>query len=229
MDVNPLFVNIENTDLLELENIDSSRFEFLPLIYDAAEAMVSNDRAIRWSGVQRMIEIQAGRVSPLVGYLFTTRLEEPDLELRVQIIKALVGMLEKDDQGQLPKTAVYQSVAGSLAGIRTRTVFSILQAVDFDPSVEPMAVKLLSYCSFAGTHLADIMANRNAPARIRKQAVHFIGRIGYLDALASLERLENRIETRRNGNGLVNDNLDEDEVADLLTSIKQALETLRSP
>jgi hypothetical protein len=230
MDVNPLFVNIENTDLLELHNLDSSRFEFLPLIFDAAEAMISNDRAVRWSGMERLIEMQAGRVSPLVGYLLATRLEEPDLELRVQIIKALAGILDKDDQGQLPKTTVYQSVVGFMAGIRTRTVFAILKAVDFDASIEPMAAKLLSNCSFAGTHLADIMANRNTPMAIRKQAIHFIGRIGYLDALASMERQATRIESRRNGNnGYLGDNSDGDDEAELLASIKDALEKLRLP
>jgi len=230
MDVNPLLINIKNTDLLELHNLDSSRFEFLPLIYDAAEAVISSDRAIRWSGVERLTEMQAGRLSPLVGYLLATRLDEPDLELRVQIIKALAVLLEKDDQGQLPKSAVYQSVVGFMAGIRTRTVFSLLQAVDFDPSIEPMAAKLLGNCSFAGTHLAEIMANRNAPVAIRIQAVHFIGRIGYLDALASLERQVTRMESRRNGNnGMLGDNLDGDDEADLLASMKEALETLRLP
>jgi hypothetical protein len=230
MDVNPMFVNVEDTDLLELENLDSGRFEFLPLIYDAAEAMISADRMVRWSGVERLIELQAGRVSPLVGYLLATRLEEPDLELRAMVVKALARILDKDDQGHLPKTAVYQSVVGFMSRIRTRTVFSILQAVDFDPSIEPMAVKLLSNCSFAGTHLADIMANRNAPMAIRKQAVHFIGRIGYLDALASLERQATRMESRRIGNnGFSSDNSDGDDEADLLAVMKETLDMLRMP
>jgi hypothetical protein len=230
MDVNPMFVKIEDTDLLELQDLDSGRFEFLPLIYDAAEALVSADRRVRLSGMERLIELQAGRVSPLVGYLLATCLEEPDLELRARAVKALAGILDKDEHGHLPKTAVYQSVVGFLSRMRTRTVFSILQAVDFDPSIEAMALELLSNCSFAGTHLADIMANRNAPMGIRKQAVHFIGRIGYLDALSSLERQATRMESRRIGNnGFSSDNSDGDDEADLLAVIKETLDILRLP
>jgi hypothetical protein len=230
MDVNPLIVNIENSNLLEYGNLESSRFEFFPLIYEAAEAMIASEQAVRRSGLERLIELQVGRVSPLVGYLLATRLMEPDLELRVQIVKALAGILEVDDQGQLPATAVYTSVVHYLAGMRTRTIFALLQAAAFDSSIEPMVAKLLSHCSFAGTHLAEIITDRNAPLEIRKESVHFIGRIGYLDALPTLERQASRLESRRNGkNGFKGENQDGDNEATLLASIKEALETLRSP
>ena len=57
-----------------------------------------------------------------------------------------------------------------------------------------------------------------------------IGRVGFLDALSSLERLENKLETRLNGQKTMPfappPSLDE---ADLLPAIRMALNSLRIP
>jgi hypothetical protein len=87
----------------------------------------------------------------------------------------------------------------------------------------------MGFSSFAGEHLAGILANRQNPLPIRKQAARYIGQIGYLDALPSLERLAARLEARKNGAAdtiPLDQNNDE---GSLLPYLKDALAALQSP
>ncbi len=102
--------------------------------------------------------------------------------------------------------------------MRTRQIFALLQVIEFDKSAEEAVSSLLSYCSFAGGHLAQILSNRTAPLSIRRQAAHFIGRIGYLDALPALERLASRLESRR-----------DDEDVGILLGLQETIKLLYTP
>lgn len=106
----------------------------------------------------------------------------------------------------------------SLAGMRTRQIFALLQVIEFDKSADEAVSSLLGYCSFAGGHLAQILGNRTAPLSIRRQAAHCIGRIGYLDALPALERLVSRLESRR-----------DEEDAGILLGLQETIKLLYTP
>jgi hypothetical protein len=75
-------------------------------------------------------------------------------------------------------------------------VFALLQVTEYDKTAEAAVMDILSCCSYAGSHLSEILSNRELPQEIRKQAAFFIGQIGYLDALPVLERMASRMETR---------------------------------
>jgi hypothetical protein len=229
MEVNPI-TNVQSSDLLELKDSTSSGFEFLPAIWDATAALISPELERRFSGLKRLEEFNAVHRHPLVSYLLATRIGEPDIELRTRVIKALASVFSMDGEERTSSEVVQLHLRNILAGMRTRQIFALLQVADFDPSAEPVVAALLSYCSFAGGHLAEILLNRHAPLNIRKRAVHFIGRIGFLDALPCLERLETRLESRLNGKQCAPDNrIDESEETSLLPLIQDALAFLQAP
>ena len=229
MDVDPL-TNIKPSDLAELKQSSSGRFDFLPTLWDAVNALISPELESRLLGVQRLEETDAIRHHPLVSNLFFMSITEPDIELRARVVKALSSVVFPNQEGNLASETVRLHLNNCLSGMRTRQIFALLQVADFDPNSEPMVAGLLSYCSFAGKHLSDILANRQTPLSIRKRAAHFIGRIGFLDALPCLERLEARLESRKNGKqSLIDEKVDESDEFSLLPLLKDALSLLRAP
>ena len=228
MDANPI-TNYQPTGLLELKETASSGLDFLPAIWDAVTALISPELESRLSGLKRLEESGVIYHHPLVAYFLTTRFIEPDIELRTRVVKALASVYTEGED-RIASEAVRRHLSNCLARLRTREIFALLQVADFDPSAEPVIAAMLSYCSFAGGHLAEILLNRQAPLTIRKRATHFIGRIGFLEALPCLERLEARLASRLNGNkGTPDFQFDENEEVSLLPLIQDALSVLRAP
>lgn len=228
MEIIPI-TNLQPSDLLALKESTSSSFEFLPAIWEAAAALISPELENRFLGLRRLEESGAMRRHPLVSYLLTTRIIEPDIELRTRVINALASVFS-DDEERRSSEEVRLHLINCLAGMRTRQIFALLQVADFDTSAEPVVAGLLSYCSFAGGHLTEILMDRQAPLNIRKRAAHFIGRIGFIDALPCLERLETRLESRLDGRKCATgDRFDEHEEVSLLPLIHDALGMLRAP
>ncbi len=229
MDDDPFQLNIRPAGVLELHDLEPAREA--PLAVDlsatwaAAEALASPDLEIRIKGVDRLVETNALRQSALVAYLFATRITEPDIQLRSRIVTALANVFNLNANGNEVRPNILESLAHFLSAMRTRQIFALLQVAAFDPLAEPMVATLLGYCSFAGGHLADIAANRQNSISIRKQAVYFIGRMGFMDAESALARMAIRLEARLNGRGID----DERDEASLLPLIQQALKSLRAP
>jgi hypothetical protein len=222
MDTDPIIVNIEQPDLIELNPSNSNKAEVLPVIWEALESLTSPELMNRITGLRRIIKLDAASQYPLVVYVLMTRITEPDIELRTRIVQLLGSLLDLDvrspKKAALSLEAVKKTLTTSLAGIRTRQILALLQVIEFDKSAEEAVSSLLSYCSFAGGHLAQILSNRIAPLSIRRQAAHFIGRIGYLDALPALERLASRLESRR-----------DQEDAGILLGLQETIKLLYTP
>ncbi|MDI6696716.1 MAG: hypothetical protein QME21_16835 [Anaerolineales bacterium] len=225
MDDDPFTVNIQQTDLIGLDRSKPGKVEFLPEVWDAAEALTSPDLEIRSFGLKRLVESDAVRYYPLIAYLLYTRLNEPDIELRTRIVDALSSVFAVNGNSVSQELNVYPGLTYYLSQMRTRQIYSLLQVVDFDHSAEAKVASLLEHCSYAGEHLAEILADRHTPLSIRKQAIHFIDRMGYLDALPVLERLEARLTQRRNGREEYGESIQDDECS-LLPMIRSALENL---
>lgn len=185
----PLFPLDESTGNIEL----------FPAVWGAAEALTSPDAATRRKGLERLLELHAPRFSPLVAYLLVTRLADPDLSLRARIVQALGEVLLPDDEGHPAPEDVRRSLRDMLSHLRTRQIFSLLQALVHNPSLEGHAACLLDACPHASNQLMVILADRQVPLPVRERAVRMIGQVGYLDALPALERLAVRLESRLNG------------------------------
>jgi len=230
LDVDPYTVKVEQPDLLDLRETRTGRFEFLTSVWNAAEALTSPDYETRCWGLDRLVEYDAIRQSPLIAFLIAAQLTEADLALRSRFVSALADVLGPTSPDQPVSEAVQNHLCGYLGGMRTRQVFSLLQVVEVNASAEPKVARLLKYCSYAGEHLADILADRQMPLPLRKLAAQFIGRIGYVDAIPALERLINRIETRNNGRFIVADGSSpESDESSLVPLMQNALAALRSP
>ena len=222
MDADPIKVDIEQPDLNELNPCNSNKADALPVIWEALESMTSPELLNRITGLRHIIKLDAVRQHPLVVYVLMTRITEPDIELRTRIVRLLGSILDLEVRGHKKAAtsleAVKKTLVTALAGMRTRQIFAMLQVIEFDKSADEAVSNLLSYCSFAGGHLAQILSNRTAPLSIRRQAAHFIGRIGYLDALPALERLVSRLESRR-----------DEEDAGILLGLQETIKLLYTP
>lgn len=222
MDADPIIVHLEQPDPIELNETNSNKAEVLPVIWEALESLTSPELMSRITGLGRIIKLDAVRQYPLAVYVLVTRITEPDIELRTRIVQLLGSILDADVRDNKKAASsiamVKKTLTTSLEGMRTRHIFALLQITEFDKSAEEAVSNLLSYCSFAGGHLAQILSNRTAPLSIRRQSANFIGRIGYLDALPALERLASRLENRK----------DEDD-AGILIGLQETIKLLYTP
>ena len=199
MDLDTLYLTPTQPTFLEVIETSSGLLELFPAVWGAAEGLTSPDVHVRTASFNRLLELSAPRISPLISYLLATRILEPDLSLRCRIIRALGELLIPDQAGRQAPDAVRRHMVTYLAHMRTRPIFCLLQAGVAEPDLDANITRLLNNCPHAGTHLAEIFSNRGAPLAVRQQAVHFVGQAGFLDTIPALERLAARLEARRNG------------------------------
>ena len=208
----------------------TGQFELFPAVWVAIEDLTLPDAETRHKALDRLLELNAPRFSPIVTYLLATRLTDPDIKLRARIVETLGDILTPDNEGHPAPDDVRNSLILLLSQARTRQVFALLQVLSDDNTLESHAAHLINACPYASNHLLDILNDHKAPLDVRKQAAVMIGRVGFLDALSSLERLESKLETRLNGQKAMSfappPSLDE---ADLLPAVRTALNTLRTP
>jgi hypothetical protein len=197
------------------------------VVWGAAEALTSPNLETRQGGLQELVSQDAIRQHPLVAYMLISRLIEPDIALRANVVGALAEVVSPNGHGAPCDAPSFSTLTTHLTGMRTRQIYALLQVVDFEKSNEPKVIELLDHCSFAGGHLSCILSTRTVPLHMRVLAAYFIGRMGYLDALPTLERLAARLESRQNGRSELG-GVDEDD-AGLLAAIHDSLDLLRAP
>lgn len=216
--------------LFEYGDTSSGAMELFPAVWSAAEELLAPELAIRQGGLARLNELGAARLSPLIGALLVTRLSEPDLELRRQIIYTLGDTLKADEHGRVAPDLVRHYLVHSLGQMKQRTIFDLLDVAISDPMAENTIARLLNACPYAGKHLADILSERKYPLAIRRAAARFIGLVGYLEAIPTLERMLPRLEAKVAGQQTMPfappGNPDE---VDLLPEIRSVLESLQAP
>jgi len=218
MDPDDCTKHIERPESLNGHGSGGERLELISVIWEAVESLISPDLEQRMNGLQRLVEYDAIRQLPLAAYVLTSRITEPDIEFRNQIVKNLGSLAGLIGSGAGAIQSVEDTLIYQLSQMRMRRIFALLQVSVYDKTSEGYVANLLSYCSYAGTHLAQILSDRSAPADVRKQAAHYIGEIGYLDALPVLERMASRIESRGN-----------DDDARMLPALQYAVQLLTAP
>jgi hypothetical protein len=204
--------------------------ELFPEAWNAAEALCGPDARLRRQALARLDELGAARLSPLVVYLVAGRLTDPDLGVRCQAVRIAGDLLAQDKQGNLIPEPVRRYLVWTLSQMRMRSVFHLLEVAKEEPESTPQITRLLNACPYAGRHLADIALDRTFPLAERKQAVLFIGAVGYLDAIPPLERLASRLAARLKGQQTMSfappAQGDED---DLLPIVQSVLHLLHAP
>jgi hypothetical protein len=101
---------------------------------------------------------------------------------------------------------------------------------EFDASANSQIAALFNMCSHVGSVLVEVMMERRISVSLRRQAINFIGQVGFIDAIPQLERLIERLESRSNGQRRMPfaPPSDPDE-ASLLTGIQTTLTMLKEP
>lgn len=216
--------------LFELLEASIGSVELFPAVWSAAECLADPEAKTRLEALRQLVDLNAPRLSPLVAYLAATRLADPDLEMRHQVVLVLGELLTVDKEGRLADEMVRQYITTYLSQMRTRLVFSLLQVAEKFDDADANIARLLNACPFAGEHLVEILGDRASAVSIRKKAIFFVGLVGYLDAIPALERLVARLEARQNGQqsmSFVTSSVVEE--GSLLPVIRQALASLRAP
>jgi hypothetical protein len=186
----PLFIYGEPT-----ENI----LEVLPVVWNAAESLASPDPLTRNHALDAILELGVQRVSPLVAYILSMKLNDPDISIRRRVIYVIGDLLidetsRKDIPDQVIKTITY-----ALRSLNEDTIYGLLEVAVLDPLVDNFLYQLFNNCPTAGKHLGEILSRREHPLAIRQRAIYFVGQVGYTEVLPVLERLYNRLEARQNG------------------------------
>lgn len=230
MDLDTLYLTPIQPTFFEGFETSTGLLELFPAVWVAAEGITSPEIRVRTTSFKNLIDLGAPRLSPLISYLLATRVIEPDLSLRAQIVKTLGELLIIDERGLQAPDTVRRHLISYLAQMRTRPIFCLLEAALFEPSLEVHITRLLNACPNAGTHLAEIFSDRNTRLPVRQQAVHFVGQVGFLEAIPALERLAARLEARKKGQQsmpFVSSSSTQQE-SELLPEINQTLWMLRS-
>jgi len=204
--------------------------ELFPEVWGALEDLTSPEAALRSRALDCLLGIDAPKLSPLVAYVLTTRLSDPDFDIRFRVVQALGDVLAPQDPSENANEMVLQHIKSYISQMRRRSIFALLQVAEQNMSAESNVAALLNACSFAGNALADIFTDRKAPMPIRRQAIIFVGRVGFLDSIPALEKLVTRLETRMNGQSKMPfaPPGDSDE-RELLPVVQTALTILKTP
>jgi hypothetical protein len=230
METEPAEVETMQYQLFVFGETSEGSLELFPTVWGACEEMIAQDVAVRRKGVEKLVELNAPCYSPLVTYLFATRLTEPDLELRKQVISTLAKLLVIDQQGMASPEAVRRTLTGYLSQMKQPLILALLEAGAADAELEGSLAILFNACPEAGIVLSEILSERRNQLEIRFQAVRMINRVGYLETLSDLERLENRLESRLAGQVAMSfapPAVQEEQV--LLVEVRAALQALREP
>lgn len=199
----------------------------------AGEMFVSAHIEERRRGFAILFGSDAARRSPLTPQLLASRVDEPDLPLRVQILHALSDYFEIRGREYRYPPEMRALVGGHLRKFDRPQVLAVAEAhrAARNNTVrvrEESLARLLERIPNAAVHLTRLAGDRSLRVGLRESAVELIGVVGFTDALDALEGLQLRLEGRRAGQlkmGFApSDNPDEQK---LLPALKETLRLLR--
>lgn len=161
----------------------------------ALESLVAPDVPTRRLGLEKLLSIDAHRRSPLAAVVLAQRVEEPDIEIRTSILRALAEILmpKTKKRRKRPDAQVRLWLNHALSQMRTREVYAILQVLTHDPKERDYVCCILNACSFAGETMRRIVGDRKVEISVRVAAAEAVGCVGFLDALPALKALDRRI------------------------------------
>ena len=202
--------------------------ELFPDVWLAAEQLGSPDVKLRHEALDKLLKMNAARISPLVAYLLTTRILDPNLEIRARIVEAVANVMRRDADGQYAVDTVRSHIIAGLSYFGTVGIMALLELALNDEALLPHINKLLNFSPKAGNHLKNLAADRDQEIEIRRHAIFFIGKIGYVNAVNELIRIRNRIETKQEGQKRMSfaPPISEDRELELLEEIKKTLAVL---
>ncbi len=215
--------------LFEFEKTVTGTAELFPAVWRALEGLASPEASDRNRSLDELLAMDAPRLSPLVAYMLATRLVDPNLKFRKRVIEVLGDIISNGNGEKLP-LEVRRHLKGHCTVIGRGTVMAMLEVAKVDPSVESQIAAIFNLCSHSGAILTELMADRRVPVLLRQQAIQFIGRVGFVEAIPHLERLAERLISRTNGQKRMSfAPPSEPDESTLLTGVQTALTLLQEP
>ncbi len=197
--------------------------------WHALEQLTAPEAAERRAGLATLSELEIPKDSPLAAYVLATRLTDPNVNIRAEVIKTL-GETITPPKGSLPPFDVRRHLKGYHTVIGRGTVLATLEAAKVDPASESHIAALYKLWPHTGAILANIATKRTIPVPIRRQAIQFIGSVGFVETIPQLERLAERLESRANGQKRMTfaPPSEDDDEASLLSMVQATLTLLKS-
>jgi hypothetical protein len=192
-------INLSQPMLFDFADTATGALEFFPEVWSATEKLTSPELLVRRDALDRLIVLDAARLSPMVAYMIATRIFDPDLDLRYKVIDLLGNILSPRETGKLTPPEVRLHLKEYCLLMGRRGFLHVLEVAEAHPEAESKIAALLNLCSQSGDELTKILSDRRVSLSLRRQAINFIGRVGFIDAIPNLEKLEHRLESRMNG------------------------------
>lgn len=168
----------------------------------AGEMFFSPHVQERRRGLALLLGSEATRRSPLVPQLLWARVDEPELGLRAQVIRALSDYFEVRERQYRYPPEVRAVVVGCLRKFDRPHWLALLELQSSQPEarLDLAALKaLLERIPDASAGLARLASDRSVATPLRCTAIEIIGQAGFADALSQLADLEMRLMGRTAG------------------------------
>lgn len=182
--------------LLPEENLDEPGPEELGGLSEALTLLVAPGVEQRRTGLAALVASGLHRRSALASGLLGQRVDEPNIALRKEIVVAIAEVVAG---ASASPAGVVTWLRYALGQMRRRQIYGLLQISASSTGHAALVHMVLEQCSYAGTTLTQILKDRRMDIQIRVAAARAIEAIGYLDAAAQVEQLENRIASRIGG------------------------------
>jgi len=165
--------------------------------WQAAEMLTSPDNLTREQGLDLLQNSPLPGQAPLIAYLLADKLTDPELSIRRQSLQILGNLLAEEQQTFDPGNQVIRHLHGALLQFTREDYLKMLEISQEYLSAEDDLIMVLRLCSFAGSHLGGIVYDRKTDLALRKKAIYFAGRVGFIEIKEMLERLLQRVERIR--------------------------------
>ena len=192
-------ISLTQPTLFNFTQTTRGAVELFPEVWGAMEDLISPITSHRHAALDRLLKLNAPRLSSLVAYLLATRITDPDLTVRARVIRVIGDIYSPDERSQPISDSVKSALSSYLAQMDAGVVTNLIAASIFDASLFSHVARLLNYCPNAASHLVEMIMDRKASLEERRQATELIGRVGFLEALPALERLYTRLGARMKG------------------------------
>jgi HEAT repeat protein len=165
--------------------------------------LIDPDPNLREAALEELQSLEGFQEQPLIIYLLTTRLMDPDLDIRFHAVQVLGGLLNGDSsQGEMSDQCL-RALTTFTTQIDKSQLVKLMEVSVAYLAAEEAIVNILRLCSYAGKVLGGIVNDRKLPVEIRQQAIFYAGEVGFLSAKGAIRNLVQRIRKSKSKLGLI--------------------------